>query len=127
MFACGDVASAWRGELGRHARREHWTAAAGSARAVAHAIVNVERPDDSESFFWSDQFGWRLQMVGESGAHLRAEVRDEREGGFLVRYRDAEGDLRGALAVNRPDALGPLRQEILGSAPAPTGSPVMGG
>ena len=127
VFACGDVASAWRGELGRHARREHWTAAAGGARAVAHAIVGVERPDDSESFFWSDQFGWRLQMVGESGAHLHAEVCDECEGGFLVRYRDAEGLLRGGLAVNRSEGLAPLRQEILGSATVVAGPPTRGG
>jgi 3-phenylpropionate/trans-cinnamate dioxygenase ferredoxin reductase component len=126
VFACGDVASAWRGNLGRHARREHWTAAAGGASAVAHAIVDVERPDRSESFFWSDQFGWRLQMVGESGAHLRAEVCDERAGGFLVRYRDAEGLLRGGLAVDRPEALTALRGEIAESVPSRPGSPWKG-
>jgi 3-phenylpropionate/trans-cinnamate dioxygenase ferredoxin reductase subunit len=127
VFACGDVASAWRDELGRHARREHWTAAAGGARAVAHAIVDVDRPDDSESFFWSDQFGWRLQMVGESGAHLSADVRDEHEDGFVVRYRDAGGIVRGGLAVNRPEALAPLRREMLGRPAATAGSPTREG
>lgn len=112
VFACGDVASAWRPEAGRHARREHWTAAAAGARSVANAIVGVDSPDESESFFWSDQFGWRLQMVGESGGHLRAEVCEEGEEGFLVRYHDGRGDLRGGLAVNRPDALGPLRRQM---------------
>ena len=124
VYACGDVASAWRPELGRHARREHWTAAAAGARSVANAIVGVERPDDSESFFWSDQFGWRLQMVGESGAHLDAEVGGDDDAGFLVHYRDPDGRLRGGLAVNRPEALGPLRRQLR-PAPAIAGAPVV--
>ncbi len=125
VFACGDVASAWRPELGRHARREHWTAAAAGARSVANAIVGAERPDHSESFFWSDQFGWRLQMVGESGGHLSAEVGEDDPSGFLVRYRDREGRLRGGLAVNQPDALGALRRQMRAPEAAIAGSPIM--
>ena len=123
VFACGDVASAWRGELGRHARREHWTAAAAGARAVAGAILGEGRPDDSESFFWSDQFGWRLQMVGESGAHLTTRLEEESDG-FLARFHDATGALRGGLAVNRPEAVVALRREM--SAPAPIAAASVG-
>lgn len=112
VFACGDVASAWRVGLGRHARREHWTAASAGARAVAAVIAGVEPPREQEPFFWSDQFGWRLQMIGEPGSHLRAEFDDDGETGFLVRYRDAGGSLRACLAVNRPEALGSLRTEM---------------
>ncbi len=112
VFACGDVASAWRQDLGCHRRREHWTAAAAGARAVAAAIAGEPRPDESESFFWSDQFGWRIQMVGESGGHLGSEVCEETDDGFLVRYRDAAGSVRGGLAVNRPDAVTALRREM---------------
>lgn len=127
VLACGDVASAWRPELGRHARREHWTAAAAGARSVANAIVGVERPDASEPFFWSDQFGWRLQMVGESGAHLAAEIDDDDAGaGFVVRYRDAAGRLRGGLAVNQPEAIGDLRRGMRAPEAGIAGSPVMG-
>jgi 3-phenylpropionate/trans-cinnamate dioxygenase ferredoxin reductase component len=124
VFACGDVASAWRPRLGRPTRRENWTAAAAGARAVAHAIVGADRPDESESFFWSDQFGWRLQMVGESGAPFLEEIDDNDEGGggFLVRYRDESGRLRGGLAVNQPSALGPLRQELLAPTAAAVGA-----
>ena len=117
VFACGDVASAWRPDLERHSRREHWTAASSGARAVAGAIAGIARPDDSESFFWSDQFGCRIQMVGESGAHLDAELCDEAGDGFVVRYRDSGGRLRGGLAVNRPDALAPIRGEMRASEP----------
>ena len=39
VYACGDVASPWRPDLGRHVRREHWTAAAGGGRSVAAAIL----------------------------------------------------------------------------------------
>ena len=109
----------------RHARREHWTAAAAGARSVANAIVGVESPDHSESFFWSDAFGWRLQMVGEAGGHLRAEVCDDADDGFLVRYLDGRGDMRGGLAVNRPEALAPLRRQLGAPRRAVSVSPVM--
>jgi NADPH-dependent 2,4-dienoyl-CoA reductase/sulfur reductase-like enzyme len=94
--------------------------------ACASAIVGVERPDHSPPFFWSDQFGWRLQMVGESGAHLRAELSDDEGDGFLVRYTDPGGPLRGGLAVNRPEALAPMRQELLDSAPAALSASTVG-
>lgn len=125
VYACGDVASAWRPAAGRNVRREHWTAAAAGARSVANAVVGVESPDHSESFFWSDAFGWRLQMVGEAGGHLRAEVCDDADDGFLVRYLDGRGDMRGGLAVNRPEALAPLRRQLGAPRRAVSVSPVM--
>ncbi len=116
VFACGDVASAWRPEIGRHARREHWTAASAGARAVAAAILGAPPGPAAECFFWSDQFGWRLQTVGASGPHLRAEIADEAEDGFVVRYRDRPGALCGALTVNRPEGLASLRREMAAAA-----------
>ena len=47
-------------------RVEHWTSAAGQAHAVAAAITGAERPYEDEPYFWSDQFGLRLQHVGHA-------------------------------------------------------------
>jgi NADPH-dependent 2,4-dienoyl-CoA reductase/sulfur reductase-like enzyme len=112
VYACGDVASPWRPDLGRHIRLEHWTAAAGGGRSVAAAILGRDRPDPAPPYFWSDMFGWRLQMVGHPGAELDVELEDGGGGGFVARYRDAGGVLRAGLAVNRPGDLAALREAL---------------
>ncbi len=100
VYACGDVTGTG-----------HWTAAAGQAAAVARAILGEERPYSEPPYVWSDQFGLRLQLVGEP----RAAVRVELEGGddsFRARYLDGEGRLRAALLANRPREVAELRREL---------------
>ena len=41
---------------------------------------------------------------------------EEREDGFVARYRDAAGRVTAALAVNRPSDLAALRDEVLAAA-----------
>jgi 3-phenylpropionate/trans-cinnamate dioxygenase ferredoxin reductase subunit len=117
VFACGDVASAWQPALGRHGRLEHWTSADSGGRSVACAILGQEPPRRMPPYFWSDQFGWRLQMLGHARSDLPGEVEAGGDG-FLVRYRDAAGTLHAGLAVNRPGAVGALRREMQGAVPA---------
>lgn len=111
LHACGDASSTWREAHGRHIRLEHWTDAAAGGAAVARSIVGAEPVDPPLPTFWSDQFGWRIQMVGHAPRGAAAEVRPQ-EGGALVRYRDADGVLHAALALNRPDLLPALRAEV---------------
>jgi 3-phenylpropionate/trans-cinnamate dioxygenase ferredoxin reductase component len=114
VYACGDVAVSYRSSLGRRVRVEHWTSAAGQAAAVANAILGRERPYDDLPYFWSDQFGLRLQYVGHAEAWHRVEI----DGGpdeFTVRYLDEWGRPLAALVANRPREVGALRRE-LGSA-----------
>ena len=83
----------------------------GQAAAVARAILGEERPYSEPPYVWSDQFGLRLQLVGEP----RAAVRVELEGGddsFRARYLDGEGRLRAALLANRPREVAELRREL---------------
>jgi 3-phenylpropionate/trans-cinnamate dioxygenase ferredoxin reductase subunit len=117
LYACGDVASALRPSLGTHLRVEHWTSAAGQAVAVAHAILGRERPYDELPYFWSDQFGLRLQHVGHAEECASVEI-DGDPGSFTARYRDADGRLLAALAANRPRTVGALRRELAGTATA---------
>jgi 3-phenylpropionate/trans-cinnamate dioxygenase ferredoxin reductase subunit len=115
VFACGDVAQSWRPSLGAHVRVEHWTSAAGQAAAVAHAILGNERPYDEVPYFWSDQFGLRLQHVGHAEAPATTEIDGDTDS-FTAHYRDANGRLLAALAANRPREVGALRQELAGGA-----------
>ncbi len=111
VYACGDVAAWWRPSLGRRLRVEHWTSAAGQAAAVAHAIHGAPAPYDEPPYFWSDQFGLRLQHVGHA-EEWQAVVLDGDEDAFTARYVDGAGRLLAALAVNRARAVPALRKEL---------------
>jgi 3-phenylpropionate/trans-cinnamate dioxygenase ferredoxin reductase subunit len=111
VYACGDVASWWRPSLGRHLRVEHWTSASGQAVAVARAILGRDEPYDDAPYFWSDQFGLRLQHVGHAEGWAVVEL-EGGEDGFVARYLDAEGRLVAALAANRQAEVAELRREL---------------
>jgi NADPH-dependent 2,4-dienoyl-CoA reductase/sulfur reductase-like enzyme len=115
VYACGDVACSWRPSLSRHVRVEHWTSAAGQAAAVAHAILGNERPYDEVPYFWSDQFGLRLQHVGHAESPAGAEIDGDADS-FTARYRDERGRLLAALAANRPREVASMRRELAGEA-----------
>jgi len=109
VFACGDVASWRRGD--RNVRVEHSTSAAGQARSVAAAITGADEPHVDAPYFWSDQFGLRLQHVGHAES-WHAVVLEGNENGFTARYHDRNGKLLAALAANRATEVGSLRREL---------------
>jgi len=109
VFACGDVASWRRGT--RNVRAEHWTSAAGQARAVAAAITGADEPHEDIAYFWSDQFGLRLQHVGHAES-WHAVVLEGNEKAFTARYHDRDGRLLAALAGNRTTEVASLRREL---------------
>ena len=115
IYACGDVASSWRPSLGRHLRMEHWTSAAGQAAAVARTILGEESVHDDVPFFWSDQFGLRLQYVGFASEWASIDLEDDGDT-FSVRYLGEDERLLAALVANRPGELAGLRRELAASA-----------
>ena len=112
--ACGDVASAWRPSVSRRVRVEHWTSAAGQAASVARAILGEERPYDDLPYFWSDQFGLRLQHVGHAEEWAGVEIEGDPDS-FTARYLDGEGRTLAALLANRPREVAALRRELAGA------------
>jgi len=100
VYACGDVAG-----IG------HWTSAAHGGVATAHAILGLELPPPQPRYVWSDQFGLRLQLVGEPQPGARVEL-DGRENEFSAGYRSPDGRLVAALAANRPQEVARLRREL---------------
>ena len=111
VYAAGDVARSWHPLLGRSLRVEHWTTAAGQGTAVAHAILGDERPFEALPYFWSDQFGSRLQYVGHTESWTAVEL-DGEPGSFVARYLDGQGKPLAALVVNRSTEVGRLRTEL---------------
>jgi 3-phenylpropionate/trans-cinnamate dioxygenase ferredoxin reductase subunit len=114
VFACGDVASVAHPSLGRPVRLEHWSAAAATAQATAGAILGRVPGRSPVPFFWSDQFGWRLQAVGHVDPALRVSAEGDGER-FVARYRDTAGGLRAAVVGNGANLLPELRRELAGA------------
>jgi 3-phenylpropionate/trans-cinnamate dioxygenase ferredoxin reductase component len=111
VFAAGDVSESWHPLLGRSLRVEHWTSAAGQGAAVAHAILGDDQPHAALPYFWSDQFGLRLQYVGHAETWAGVEIEGE-PGSLVARYVNGSGATVAALAVNRPAEVGRLRTEL---------------
>lgn len=64
LWAVGDVA-AWKSQTGGcYRRNEHWTSATEQAAVVAQDILGLPRPAAAPPYFWSDQFGLRIQLAG---------------------------------------------------------------
>ncbi|GAA4558075.1 FAD/NAD(P)-binding oxidoreductase [Pseudonocardia xishanensis] len=64
VWALGDMASWEDPELGGHHRHEHWTSTSDQATVVARAITGTEAPPPTVPYFWSDQFGLKIQLIG---------------------------------------------------------------
>jgi NADPH-dependent 2,4-dienoyl-CoA reductase/sulfur reductase-like enzyme len=111
VYACGDVASWYRPSYGQRLRVEHWTSASGQAASVATAILGDPQRYDEPPYFWSDQFGLRIQHVGHAETWASVELEGTGDG-WIARYLDREGRLLAALAVNRQRALPALRREL---------------
>jgi NADPH-dependent 2,4-dienoyl-CoA reductase/sulfur reductase-like enzyme len=111
IYACGDVASSWRPAIGRRVRIEHWTNAAGQGACVARTILGRKAPYDELPYFWSDQFGLRLQYVGHAAEWAAVDIEGD-ENSFRALYRRADGRPLAALLANRGDEIGAMRREL---------------
>ncbi|MCW2547835.1 MAG: hypothetical protein JWN96_2295 [Mycobacterium sp.] len=80
VYALGDV-SAWHdAPQDRHQRFEHWTTAVDQAPIMARTLVRDlagEAPEPTEPllpYFWSDQFGRKVQLLGRPGLADTVEI-----------------------------------------------------
>ncbi|GHH33229.1 NAD(P)/FAD-dependent oxidoreductase [Lentzea cavernae] len=113
VVAVGDVAR-YRSSRG-HVRHEHWTNA--SEQPVV-AVRNLLAGTTAETFrpsgyVWSDQYGVRLQLAGETGGADEVAVidgsPDDRR--FIAEFRRA-GRPIGLLAMNNAKLFGRLRRRL---------------
>lgn len=82
---------------------------------MARTIFGEESAHDEEPFFWSDQFGMRLQYVGFASESARLE-KEEGTNDFCARYFDRDGRRLAALVANRPSEIAALRRELKANA-----------
>jgi 3-phenylpropionate/trans-cinnamate dioxygenase ferredoxin reductase subunit len=89
----------------------HWTSAAADGVASARRLLGLDPLPTPAPFFWSDQFGLRIQLVGDARAAAAVEL-DGHDSEFVARYRSTDGQLVAALAANRPREVAALRAEL---------------
>ncbi|MGC9498939.1 NAD(P)/FAD-dependent oxidoreductase [Streptomyces sp. WG7] len=114
VVAVGDVA-----RVGG-TRAEHWTSATQQPRAAVTNLLAGRTVESARTlpYFWSDQYGARLQFAGrrlegDTARIAEGEVSDgaPAEGGFLVRY-ERDGRTTAVLAVDRPRPFMRARRDI---------------
>jgi 3-phenylpropionate/trans-cinnamate dioxygenase ferredoxin reductase subunit len=111
VYACGDAAAPWHPALARHLRLEHWSSAVHQATTVARTILGRETSSAPSPYFWSDQFGFRLQHVGVPAGWTRVNL-DAGTDSLEAHYLASDDRLVAALLVNKPDAVSKLRRQL---------------
>ncbi|MGH3718387.1 MAG: NAD(P)/FAD-dependent oxidoreductase [Pseudonocardiaceae bacterium] len=119
VYAVGDIA-AWRHPVvGDHPRIEHWTSAGEQAAVVAQRIAGrpVARLADVVPYFWSDQYGLTLQLVGRCDLATSVEVLHDPGviKGTVAGYF-ADGALVAVLAFHAPRLLNRYRKLVAAGA-----------
>jgi NADPH-dependent 2,4-dienoyl-CoA reductase/sulfur reductase-like enzyme len=108
VVAVGDCAAWYEPRLGRHVRVEHWTAAAERPKVAVVALLSGPQAASPPRlpYFWSDQYGLRIQFAGHvlDGDEVSVEDGSVGERRFLAVYR-REGR---PVAVLGMDQVGPF-------------------
>jgi 3-phenylpropionate/trans-cinnamate dioxygenase ferredoxin reductase subunit len=122
VVAAGDIAH-WRHPgWGTTVRIEHWTNAVEQAEAAAHGLLRGEAADPyaPTPYFWSDQYGKKIQFVGHTrpGDEVVVVDGDVGERKFVACF-GRQGRMVGALGMSRPAKLMHYQREIAAGAAFP--------
>jgi 3-phenylpropionate/trans-cinnamate dioxygenase ferredoxin reductase subunit len=126
VYAIGDAAAWWSRRSGQRMHVQHWDDAYTAPLVVASAIVHgaaSELVHDPVPYFWSDQFGHRIEYVGHHAAADSVVIDDAFDKGWAARWTDESGRLAAALAVDQPKLIVALRAEIADGLKPPAGVP----
>jgi 3-phenylpropionate/trans-cinnamate dioxygenase ferredoxin reductase subunit len=103
-------------------RQEHWTNALQHPSLAVAALLGstppVGRATERLPYFWSDQYGARLQFAGHRRGGDRVEVVEgsAAERSFVAVYR-RDGAAVAVLAMNHPRVFGRWRRELAAALP----------
>jgi 3-phenylpropionate/trans-cinnamate dioxygenase ferredoxin reductase subunit len=116
VYALGDAAAWWSQRYGRRMSVQHWDDAYTAPSVVASGIVHgnaSESVHDPVPYFWSDQFGHRIEYIGHHTSVDTLAVDEDSTAGWAARWTDSSGRLRAALAVDQPKLIAGLRKEFM--------------
>lgn len=117
LFAVGDVAAWWDPRLRRHIRREHWQTAGDGAVIVAHTILGIDPPEiyaGAPPYFWTDQPGLKVQLLGWPALADREGWLEDDERDPHTVYGWWKGDTLVAVALlGQPRLMVKYRKELM--------------
>ncbi|MGB6180878.1 MAG: FAD-dependent oxidoreductase [Rhodococcus sp. (in: high G+C Gram-positive bacteria)] len=101
VFAIGDCARSYDEVLQDHHRSEHWSHAVAQAHRVARTIVGLAPPRPVVPYFWSDQYGARIQFAGhrQPTDSVRVVEGDATSSSFVAVYERAD-EVTAVIAMN---------------------------
>ncbi|MFF5302085.1 NAD(P)/FAD-dependent oxidoreductase [Streptomyces sp. NPDC013161] len=120
VVAVGDCANWYDPRAGSHRRVEHWTGARERPEAAVAALLSwgaVEAGASRPPYFWSDQYGVKIQFAGHAAGADSVTVEEGATGdrSFLAVYRRA-GQPVAVLAMNQPRLFMRWRKQLAATA-----------
>lgn len=120
VVAVGDCANWYDPQAGSHRRVEHWTGARERPEAAVAALLSwgaVEAGASRPPYFWSDQYGVKIQFAGHAAGADSVTVEEGATGdrSFLAVYRRA-GQPVAVLAMNQPRLFMRWRKQLAATA-----------
>jgi NADPH-dependent 2,4-dienoyl-CoA reductase/sulfur reductase-like enzyme len=121
VYAVGDVASWHHERYGQHLRVEHWTSAVEMAPVVARDLMGITGAAAAQPelpYFWSDQCGTKIQLIGRVKAddQVHVVVGSIASGRFVALYRTGDR-VSAALSFGMPRDLMRIRPAIEADRP----------
>lgn len=116
IWAVGDVA-AWQLRVGGRKRVEHWSSAGEQAKILAAALTGArEIPTAQLPYFWSDQYGVKIQALGTVTAtddvHIIAD-----DGRKFLAYYERDGILTAVVGGGMAGGVMRMRGKIAARTP----------
>ncbi|WP_245664883.1 NAD(P)/FAD-dependent oxidoreductase [Actinoplanes subtropicus] len=122
VVATGDCAASFSPFAGRAVRAEHWTHALEQPAAAVASLLGAPPPrPPAVPYFWSDQYGVRIQFAGhrEEGDTVRIVDGDPEQRAFLALY-ERDGEPVAVLGMNQPKLFTRWRRQLRAPSPIPT-------
>jgi NADPH-dependent 2,4-dienoyl-CoA reductase/sulfur reductase-like enzyme len=119
VVAVGDCAATWSVSAERHVRIEHWTNALEQPAAAVATLLGAGEPAPTPvPYFWSDQYGARIQFAGSrhEGDIARVVEGSCADRSFLVVY-ERDGEPVAVLGMNQPRLFTRWRRQLRSTVP----------
>jgi NADPH-dependent 2,4-dienoyl-CoA reductase/sulfur reductase-like enzyme len=122
VVAVGDCAATWSASSERHVRIEHWTNALEQPATAVGTLLGATEPAPTPvPYFWSDQYGARIQFAGSrrEGDVARVVEGSCADRSFLVVYEREEQPV-AVLGMNQPRLFTRWRRQLRSAVPTPS-------
>jgi NADPH-dependent 2,4-dienoyl-CoA reductase/sulfur reductase-like enzyme len=112
VFAAGDAAATFDPALGRRVPGSHWEAAGRQGARAARLMLGLDPGPAPLTTFWTDQYGIRIQYLGDARGADRIEIDGHPEARNFTATFTRSGRPVAALLVDRPRSLPSTRKLI---------------